>query len=326
MRSLLLAVSILAGACVPAFAQSCPDHPDAIGTSRTITVDPAKLPRIGTIQYHDTVPLEDHEVVITLDDGPIPPYSDKILDILKDNCVKVTYFLVGEMARAHPWLVRRIYNEGHTIGTHSETHPLALDRKGMPRIEHEIDAGFESVRNAAGDPNAVSPFFRIPGLARSNAMEDYLASKSIAVWSADEVADDWFRGISADQIARRAIKRIEERGRGVLLLHDIHPATVMALPTILKELKERNYHIVHVIAPGDRPKSVPELAPPVAAHEAWPRIVKASLGERTHHHARRSLRHRIRSVVHKRRHHADAKVSVNGDYAAVAMEQRGSRY
>jgi hypothetical protein len=72
---------------------------------------------------------------------------------------------------------------------------------------------------------------------------------------------------------------------------------------------------------------VPELAPPVAAHEAWPRIVKASLTDRArHHHARRSLRHHIRSVVHKRRHHGDAKVSVNGDYATVALEQRGSRY
>src|SRR5262249_34194548 len=150
-----------------------------------------------------------------------------------------TYFLVGEMARAHPWLVRRIYNEGHTIGTHSETHPLALDRKGMPRIEQEIGAGFDSVRTAAGDPSAVSPFFRIPGLARSNQIENYLASQSIAIWSADEVADDW-RHISASEIVKRAIRRIEEHDhRGVLLLHDIHPATVLALPVLLKELKDR---------------------------------------------------------------------------------------
>jgi peptidoglycan/xylan/chitin deacetylase (PgdA/CDA1 family) len=59
----------------------------------------------------------------TFDDGPIPPYSNEILDILASQCVKVTYFMVGEMARAYPTVVRRVYEEGHTIGTHSEHHP-----------------------------------------------------------------------------------------------------------------------------------------------------------------------------------------------------------
>ena len=294
---LLISLLLLAAAGVPALAGECPGNPDAIGTSRTITVDPATLPLIGTMQYKNTLPLEDHEVVLTFDDGPIPPYSTRILDTLKANCVKATYFLVGEMARAHPWLVRRIYNEGHTIGTHTETHPFALDRKGMPRIEHEIDAGFESAREAAGDARAVSPFFRIPGLARNKQMENYLAEKSIAIWSADEVADDWFHGISAAQIAARAIRRIEAHDhRGVLLLHDIHPATATALPTILKELKERGYHIVQVIAPGDRPASVPELAAPVAQADPRPHVIKASASVRRHHtryafhhHGRRRL-------------------------------------
>ena len=303
----LIAFAMLAAAAAPAVAdESCPGNPDAIGISRTITVDPASLPLIGSMQYKKTLPLEDHEVVLTFDDGPIPPSSERVLDTLRANCVKATYFLVGEMARAYPWLVRRIYNEGHTIGTHSETHPLALDRKGMPRIEHEIDAGFDSVKAAAGDARAVSPYFRVPGLARSKAMEDYLAEKSIAVWSADEVADDWFHGISAEQIARRAISRIEAHDhRGVLLLHDIHPATALALPAILKELKARGYRIVQVIAPGDRPASVPELPVPVAKSEPLPRIIKASAS--THRH---QLRHALHRHGRHRAHAADeAKVT-----------------
>ena len=190
MRPLWIALSLLACVSAPALAESCPGNPDAIGTSRSITVDPAALPLIGTMQYKNTLPLEDHEVVITFDDGPIPPYSTHVLDTLKENCVKATYFLVGEMAREHPWLVRRIYNEGHTIGTHSETHPLGLDRKAMPRIEHEIDAGFESVRAAVGDDRAVAPYFRIPGLARSKPMEEYLAEK----WFRDARIFDIFEG------------------------------------------------------------------------------------------------------------------------------------
>ncbi|MGH6665876.1 MAG: hypothetical protein ACREB2_13400, partial [Pseudolabrys sp.] len=71
--------------------------------------------------------------------------------------------------------------------------------------------------------------------------------------------------------------RLDEKGRGILLLHDIHPATVMALPTILKELKERGYHVVQVVPTGERPASLPELvASPASDKEAWPRIVKTS--------------------------------------------------
>src|SRR3569623_683341 len=98
---------------------ACPGNPDAIGTSRTITVDPSVLPQIGTMQYKSSLPLEDHEVVSTFDDGPLPPYTNRILDVLAENCVKVNYYLVGEMARAYPSVVRRIYTAGHVVGPHS---------------------------------------------------------------------------------------------------------------------------------------------------------------------------------------------------------------
>ena len=88
-----------------------------------------------------TLPLNDKEVVLTFDDGPILPYSDQILDILASQCVKVTYFLVGEMARAFPATVRRIYEDGHTIGTHSEDHPTRFGQLPVEKMRHEIDWG-----------------------------------------------------------------------------------------------------------------------------------------------------------------------------------------
>jgi peptidoglycan/xylan/chitin deacetylase (PgdA/CDA1 family) len=271
-----LGLAVAAGS-TSAMAAGCPGNPDAIGTSRSMTVDPAAIPRIGRIQYKTTLPLNDHEVVITFDDGPLPPYTNRILDTLDSECVKVTYFLVGQMATAYPDLVRRIYNSGHTIGTHSQHHPFAFANLGLPRIEREVDTGIGSVQKAVGDPHAVAPFFRIPGLARSRQVERFLASQSLAVWSADEVADDWFRGITPSQIVRKALRRIEAKGRGVLLLHDIHPATVMALPTLLKELKARGYRIVQAIPQGERPKSVPERpAPAVAESGGWPRVLRTS--------------------------------------------------
>ena len=65
-----------------ASAADCLGHPDALGTSRTLVVDPNAHPRIGTMQYAETLPLEDHEVVLTFDDGPLPRHSNQVLEIL----------------------------------------------------------------------------------------------------------------------------------------------------------------------------------------------------------------------------------------------------
>ena len=143
---------------------TCPGHPDALGTERVLTIDPSEFQELGIINYKQTLPLKDHEVVLTFDDGPIPPYTNSVLDTLAANCVKATYFLVGEMAQLRPYLVRRIYNEGHSIGTHSQTHPFAFQRLSMARVEREVDGGIASVDNALGDPTrgvAVFPYSRL---------------------------------------------------------------------------------------------------------------------------------------------------------------------
>src|SRR5262249_44458942 len=116
------------GASSAASAADCPGHPDAIGTSRTLVVDPAEHRLLGTMQYRETLPLNDHEVVLTFDDGPLPPYSKRILEILNAQCVKATYFIVGRMARAYPEVLREIQASGHTIGTHSQNHNYTFPR------------------------------------------------------------------------------------------------------------------------------------------------------------------------------------------------------
>ncbi|HXD45184.1 MAG TPA: polysaccharide deacetylase family protein [Pseudolabrys sp.] len=311
MRRFGLVLGLMAAAMGHAVAQPCPGHPDAIGTSRTITVDPSVLPQIGTMQYKTSLPLADHEVVLTFDDGPLPPYTTRILDVLAENCVKVDYFLVGEMARAYPSLVRRIYNAGHVVGTHSLSHPLTFNRMDEDKVERQVDGGIAAVQTAAGDPKAVAPFFRVPGLLRSKTVDTFLASKSLAVWSADEVADDWHHGITPKQIVKLAIRRIEAKGhRGVLLLHDIHPATALALPMLLKELKERGYHIVQAVPAGERPASVPELVAKAHDSEGWPRVVKASLS--TEHAAKKKHAHR------RHRHKPASDVADGGSDDAIA--------
>src|SRR5262249_48728114 len=119
----------------------------------------------------------------------------------------------------------------------------------------EIEDGFTSIRTALGDPDGVANFFRIPGLLRQEPVEEYLASRGVMTWSVDFLADDWTH-IKADEIVRRALNRIEARGKGILLLHDIHPKTALALPTLLHELKAHGFKIVHVVpADAEHPKT-----------------------------------------------------------------------
>jgi peptidoglycan/xylan/chitin deacetylase (PgdA/CDA1 family) len=247
---------------------NCPGHPGALGTSRVLALDSARYPRVGHMQYPNSLPLGDKEVVLTFDDGPLPPYSNEILDILASQCVKATYFLVGEMARAYPATVRRIYEEGHTIGTHSENHPTRFGQLPLVRLRHEIDWGISDVSAALGDPKYLAPFFRIPGLARSDIVESELAARGLIVFSSDTVADDWHRHIKPNQIAALAMRRLEALGKGVLLLHDIHPATVAALPELLNQLKANGFHIVQVVPAASYEIAMakkPEAATPSSA-------------------------------------------------------------
>jgi peptidoglycan/xylan/chitin deacetylase (PgdA/CDA1 family) len=256
MRGLLAAVCglTLFGAAV-AGAAECPGNPDALGTSRTIVVDPAEHPRLGSMQYHDSLPLQDHEIVLTFDDGPLPPRSTRALEILAHECVKATFFIVGRMAHSFPEVVRRIHDAGHTIGTHSYSHPFTFHRMSLERAQLEINEGIAAVTSALGDGTGPAPFFRVPGLLRAEGVEHYLASRHIQVWSADFPADDWLR-IGPAQVYARALQRIEANHKGILLLHDIQPRTVEALPYLLRELKRRGYRIVHVVpATPDRPKT-----------------------------------------------------------------------
>ena len=255
-------------------AAECPA--DALGVSRTLVVDVNEHPRVGSWQYGESLPLNDHEVVLTFDDGPLPPYTDRVLDLLAAECVKATFFMVGRMVQAYPAAVRRVYNEGHTIANHSQTHPFTFHKMSVDQASREIEGGFSSLRTALGDPNAVAPFFRFPGLLRQTAVEQYLADHNDMTWSVDIAADDWTH-INNREVARRAISRLEARGKGILLLHDIQARTALAMPEILQELKARGFKIVHVVpATPDRPKTVtePELWAARRGPEpkVWPRV------------------------------------------------------
>jgi len=128
-----LCLGLLAITAQTASAADCRGHPGALGTSRTLVVDPRQHPRIGTMQYAETLPLRDHEVVLTFDDGPLPRNSNQVLDILASQCVKATFFIIGRMAQSAPEGVRKLRDAGHSIGTHTQNHPTCMKRMSIER-------------------------------------------------------------------------------------------------------------------------------------------------------------------------------------------------
>src|SRR6202012_5074722 len=185
--------SISPALAATAHAAPCP-RPGTLGTSRVLEVDVATTPRglevdvaptprVGLQSFPETLPLADHEVVLTFDDGPWPPTTSKVLAALAHECVHATFFLIGKPASEHPELVPRIAAEGHTVGTHTWTH-FSLMRMPPDDAVDQIDHGITAVQAALqGAP--LAPFFPFPGFERTHATLDLLQSRGIMVFGAD---------------------------------------------------------------------------------------------------------------------------------------------
>jgi peptidoglycan/xylan/chitin deacetylase (PgdA/CDA1 family) len=269
MRLILLSGVLAAGFCVcPALAGDCPGNPDALGTSRTIVVDPAKTPRIGSMSYPQSLPLEPKEVVLTFDDGPLPRYTAPVLETLAHECVKATFFIIGEMARAYPDWVQREARAGHTIGNHTETHPHYIDKISQERGVAEIDIGARHIAEALAPTGIkMAPFFRFPGFRHTEALDEYVNKQGYVAIGADFPADDW-TFIGPETVLKRAMDRLEKRGSGILLLHDIHQRTATILPKLLRELKARGYKVVQMVPAGGVTLVAAMPAPPAPPAEA----------------------------------------------------------
>ncbi len=228
-----------------ALAESCNGKSGALGTARVMALDPAVFPQVGTVQYPQTVPLRDHEVVLTFDDGPWPSSTPQVLDALAAQCVKANFFLVGEHAQASPDLVRREYAEGHTVGTHSETH-ADLAKLPLADAEKEIQDGIAAANAALGAPTVSAPFFRAPYLSTSAPILQYLAKTGLMLWSIDVDPEDW-RPSTPDEVVARTMAELEKKHSGIVLMHDVQSHTAAALPKFLEALKSGGYSVVHVV-------------------------------------------------------------------------------
>jgi peptidoglycan/xylan/chitin deacetylase (PgdA/CDA1 family) len=231
----------------PAQAADCP-RTGALGTSRVLAVDPATYPRVGLKSFPQTLPLGDHEVVLTFDDGPWAPTTPKVLAALAKECVRATFFLIGKTASEHPELVRRIAAEGHTIGHHTWSH-RSLMRIPAGETEHEIAQGISAVEMAlhgVATTTPTTPFFRFPGFEMTPATLDWLQSRGIAVFGADLWASDWNK-MTPQQELKLLTDRLKIARKGIILLHDPKAQTASMLPAFLRYLRDNGYHVVHLV-------------------------------------------------------------------------------
>jgi peptidoglycan-N-acetylglucosamine deacetylase len=257
LRTLLFTAGILIGSVVPCFPEGC-KNPDAIGTSRTMTVNPVDFPLVGKLQYIETLRLRDREIVLTFDDGPVEDGTDTILDELARQCVKATFFMIGVNAVEFPALAKRVYDEGHTVGFHTFSHP-DVESVSHETAKADINKGISAVRDALGEGRHAAPFYRPPYLSMTRELERYLNSRGLMVWSIDADSEDWTSSSEAG-LLKRTLERLESAGKGILLLHDIQPVTARVLPRLLAELKKRNFRIVHVTpAPENRSLAVGKM-------------------------------------------------------------------
>ncbi|RWE35036.1 MAG: polysaccharide deacetylase family protein [Mesorhizobium sp.] len=194
--------------------------------------------------------LRNHEVVLTFDDGPMPGRTENILKVLDNAAVKATFMMVGQMARSYPALVREVAAHGHTIGTHTQNH-ANLTQMSASGAQAQIDGGIKSVSAAlVPSMHGVAPFFRFPYLASTAALRRQLAARGIVVIDADIDSKDYFPS-TPDQVRKRTMAGIEQRGSGIILMHDIHPRTAQMLPHLLADLRAKGYKVVRLV-PGHR--------------------------------------------------------------------------
>jgi peptidoglycan/xylan/chitin deacetylase (PgdA/CDA1 family) len=225
--------------------QTCP-APNTLGVERTINIDTTGGPRFGS-QHGDPGFLAPGEIVLTFDDGPSPASTRPILAALAVECTKATFFVVGEMAAAHPEVVREIALQGHTIGTHTWSH-ANLRRLPEGTMKAQIEAGFTGVQKAAGEP--IAPFFRYPYLSSTLGTDAYLRSRDIGQFSIDIDSLDW-RTRNAQSVVRRVMTELGTRGgRGIILMHDIQASTALAVPTLLAHVREKGFKVVHLRPTG----------------------------------------------------------------------------
>lgn len=234
-RAVLMGAMLASGAAAAAVCDG-----DVLGTSRTLTL-PRAAAAFGTAQ-HGALPLARGEVVLTFDDGPHPAATPRVLQALKAQCVRATFFMNGEPLLRERAIAQQVRAEGHSVGMHGFRH-LAFGERPAAEQLTDLDAMDAAYREVFGTAAAA---YRFPYLAETPVLREALAARRITVMSVDAGIEDWLPDQTPQLLADRMAERLDRSGGGILLLHDAQEQTADALPLLLATLKARGLRVVHL--------------------------------------------------------------------------------
>ncbi|MGN0352858.1 MAG: polysaccharide deacetylase family protein [Roseburia sp.] len=176
------------------------------------------------------------KIAITFDDGPNPNYTEELLDGLKERGVNATFFLLGKEVETYPEIVKRIYEEGHLIGTHSYEHVNLSNLCDSAAIE-QVDKTNTAIYHITGEyPQYIRPPF---GCWKCNL--DYETTMVEVLWDIDPL--DW-KTDNSDVVTERVVSKVQEGD--IILLHDASESSVKAAFQIIDELEQQGYQFVTV--------------------------------------------------------------------------------
>jgi peptidoglycan-N-acetylglucosamine deacetylase len=201
-------------------------------------------PLSGTILWHGNKDLP--EIALTFDDGPSSQYTPKILDILKDNDVKATFFVLGKFIEKNKDILQREADEGHTIGNHTFTHANGTITD-IKKISRELVKTDQLISQYAGENRKSVKYFRPPfGFENWRFLaEAELLDYTVVLWSLD--VGDWNKKKTEKDITSKIMK-LTKNG-SIILLHDggtSREAVIESLPVIIKELKDKGFTFVTI--------------------------------------------------------------------------------
>jgi len=256
---------------MPKAPQIACNNPNALGVTRTVQIDTTGGPGFGMEHFKAHDFLNDHEVVLTFDDGPWLNHTPAVLKALADQCVRATFFPIGKHSTYYPEILRQVAAAGHTIGSHTWSHEdlqKVVTKKGVEEAKNEIEMGLSAVRMAVGGPTA--PFFRFPALRHPSEMVNYLGERNIAIFSTDFDSFD-FKLHKPEQVVKSVMDKLAKHGKGIILMHDFQKGTSIAIPEILAKLKAGGFKVVHMV-PKDQVQTLAKYDEMVNKTEKLPTL------------------------------------------------------
>lgn len=206
---------------------------------RAFSAPPAPVPPEPRISFN-SVHVEGRYIAMTFDDGPNATLTPRLLDLLAAHKMKVTFFVVGENAAEHPEILKRAVREGHEIANHSWSHPN-LGQMGDEGVRRELQKTDDAIKAAIGTrPTLLRPPYGSITPRQRNWINEAFGYR-IIIWDVDPL--DWKRP-GPSVVTSRIVT--ETKPGSIILAHDIHPATIEAMPATFDQLEAKGFKFVTV--------------------------------------------------------------------------------